>query len=53
MAVATNNNSGDTNPDEINPELTHEEIWDDSVLVQAWDEALQEYKVSPLRLLPW
>ncbi|KAL7274041.1 hypothetical protein RUND412_003082 [Rhizina undulata] len=25
-------------------ELTHEEIWDDSMLVNAWDEALQEYK---------
>lgn len=26
--------------------LTHDEIWDDSALVNAWDEALQEYKVS-------
>lgn len=25
--------------------LTHDEIWDDSALVNAWDEALQEYKV--------
>ncbi|KAI5837564.1 hypothetical protein DFP73DRAFT_600857 [Morchella snyderi] len=24
--------------------LTHEEIWDDSTLVNAWDEALNEYK---------
>jgi len=27
-------------------QLTHEEIWDDSILVNTWDEALQEYKVS-------
>lgn len=26
-------------------ELTHEEIWDDSVLVNAWDSAMAEYKV--------
>lgn len=26
--------------------LTHEEIWDDSTLVNAWDEALNEYKVG-------
>jgi len=25
-------------------QLTHEEIWDDSILVNTWDEALQEYK---------
>lgn len=25
--------------------LTHEEIWDDSALVQSWDEAVEEYKV--------
>ncbi|KAF9818484.1 hypothetical protein IEO21_02722 [Rhodonia placenta] len=25
-------------------ELTHEEIWDDSVLVNAWDSAMAEYK---------
>lgn len=26
--------------------LTQEEIWDDSALVQSWDEAVEEYKVS-------
>lgn len=26
--------------------LTHEEIWDDSALIQSWDEAVEEYKVS-------
>lgn len=24
--------------------LTHEEIWDDSALVNSWNEALEEYK---------
>jgi hypothetical protein len=38
MATTTGNN-----PDEI--QLTHAEIWDDSTLVEAWDEALAEYKV--------
>ena len=27
--------------------LTHEEVWDDSMLVNVWNEALQEYQVSP------
>jgi len=26
--------------------LTHEEMWDDSALIDSWNEALQEYKVS-------
>lgn len=26
--------------------LTHEEIWDDSALVESWNQALDEYKVS-------
>jgi hypothetical protein len=39
--AATNPN----NPDEIPLELTQEEIWDDSTLVETWDEALREYKV--------
>ncbi len=25
---------------------SHEEIWDDSVLIDSWNEALEEYKVS-------
>ncbi|KAI1182333.1 hypothetical protein F5B17DRAFT_194831 [Nemania serpens] len=25
-------------------ELTHDEIWDDSALIDSWDQALQEYK---------
>lgn len=30
--------------------LTQEEIWDDSALVQSWDEAVEEYKVPPVSL---
>ena len=26
-------------------ELTHEEIWDDSALVEAWEAAQQEYEI--------
>ncbi len=26
--------------------LTHDEIWDDSALVESWNEALEEYKVG-------
>lgn len=26
--------------------VTHEDIWDDSALVNSWNEALEEYKVS-------
>lgn len=26
--------------------LTHDEIWDDSALVESWNQALEEYKVS-------
>ncbi|KAK7755906.1 hypothetical protein SLS62_002193 [Diatrype stigma] len=27
-----------------NENLTHDEIWDDSTLVNSWNEALEEYK---------
>lgn len=27
-------------------DLSHEEVWDDSALIDSWNEALQEYKVS-------
>jgi hypothetical protein len=30
-------------------ELTHEEMWDDSALIDSWNEALDEYKVSKCR----
>jgi hypothetical protein len=26
--------------------MSHEEIWDDSALVQSWDDAVEEYQVS-------
>ena len=26
--------------------LSQEEIWDDSALIQSWDDALEEYKVE-------
>lgn len=26
--------------------LSHEEVWDDSALIDSWNEALQEYKVG-------
>lgn len=26
--------------------MSHEEIWDDSALVESWDEAVAEYKVT-------
>ena len=29
--------------------LSHEEIWDDSALVNSWNEALEEYKVRNSR----
>jgi len=30
-------------------ELSHSEIWDDSALINSWDEALEEYKVCVTR----
>lgn len=29
-----------------NVSMTHEEIWDDSALMQSWDDAVEEYQVS-------
>jgi hypothetical protein len=31
--------------EEESRELTHEEIWDDSALIAAWDAANEEYEV--------
>lgn len=28
--------------------LTHEEVWDDSALIDSWNQALDEYKVNLL-----
>ena len=33
-------------------ELTHEEIWDDSALIEAWDAAMDEYKVCQNLMCP-
>ncbi len=33
-------------------ELTHNEIWDDSALIDSWDQALEEYKVPSIQLQP-
>lgn len=27
-------------------EMSHSEMWDDSALIESWNEALDEYKVS-------
>lgn len=35
-----------------NIQLTHDEIWDDSALIDSWNEALDEYKVSETSHLP-
>jgi hypothetical protein len=37
--------------EEESRELTHEEIWDDSALIEAWDAATEEYEVRACRLL--
>lgn len=31
-------------------DMTHAEIWDDSALIDSWNEALNEYKVRAPRL---
>ena len=31
----------------------HAEVWDDSALVDSWDEAVNEYKVSIPRCIQW
>lgn len=39
---------GASNATENAKQLTHEEVWDDSALIESWDEALAEYKVRVL-----
>ena len=29
-----------------NQELSHDDVWDDSMLIDSWNEALEEYKVN-------
>lgn len=31
---------------ELDNNPTHEEIWDDSALINSWNQALEEYKVG-------
>lgn len=39
--------SGVTAPAQQEQEqLSHEEVWDDSALIDSWDEAVAEYKVG-------
>lgn len=33
-------------------EMTRQDIWDDSALINSWNEALAEYKVSTVQSLP-
>lgn len=37
--------------EEESRELTHEEIWDDSALIDAWNSATAEYEVRPASAL--
>ena len=37
-------NPNDCEEEEESRELTHEEIWDDSALVNAWEAATEEYE---------
>ena len=41
----------DDDEEDESRELTHEEIWDDSALVAAWDAAVEEYEVRCLHCL--
>jgi hypothetical protein len=38
-------------PKPASRELTHEEIWDDSALIEAWNAAEEEYEVRFLSIL--
>jgi len=37
---------------ELDNNPTHEEIWDDSALVNSWNQALKEYEVGGVLLTP-
>jgi len=38
---------GEIGEDSESRELTHEEMWDDSALIDAWNSATAEYEVRP------
>lgn len=44
--LSHDNANGDEVVNAESRELTHEEIWDDSALVEAWDAAMDEYRVG-------
>ncbi len=46
MTVEKNGVVDDAEEEEEGRELTHDEIWDDSALVVAWESATAEYEVS-------
>ena len=48
---AVHGGDGGEEAEEDSRELTHEEIWDDSALIDAWDSAIAEYEVSEAVLL--
>jgi hypothetical protein len=43
----------DHEEEEESRELTHEEIWDDSALVNAWEAATEEYETYHGSKKPW
>ncbi len=43
---AVDDGEEDEDEDEESRELTHDEIWDDSALIAAWESATAEYEVS-------
>lgn len=45
-ATPTSSQGPTTNMDDAVEEMTRQDVWDDSALVQSWNEALAEYKVS-------
>jgi len=56
VSLANYDHAGTPEDEEVDVgsrELTYEEIWDDSALIEAWDAAMDEYKVcqNPIRLI--
>lgn len=36
-----------------NGKTSHKAIWDDSALVDSWNDAVEEYKVGDLKIAIW
>lgn len=49
LKTSSRSSSNMTSDRQDNIDLTHEEIWDDSALVSSWNDAYEEYQVSPSR----